>query len=661
MYVTALLDFSTDPLSDITPTWTDVSAYLLHAKWSGGIQKEGEDPSPGQATFTLRNHDRRFEPDYAAGAFYPNIQDMRRFRWRVQNGVGSGTIYDEMIGYVQAWEPTEDGMDLRCVVTCVDGFGVMANDDLPQLDPPDASSYADVVGFDEPWGYWRLGETEGTQARANIIRGKRTLMRGGEKVRRRFKFRRGTRYVGGEAGGVAGPAGVYRNTQFLTFEQEGGVLGDSDTCVNFGSSGSTHGRMDVALDDVTMLDGRPGLTVECLVNLTALQTARVVGPVDAGGAEIWNMTVVPSTITLAGEIVGGGSFSFGGTGPGNDWGHCAVTIDRNNQYGRVYLNGVEVAGQSLGGLLDTPTADGKLSVLSADTDGGLIDEVAVYERLLPPERLLAHATAALERGYPEQTAGARIADIATHALWSEASIQTAGRDVQPMMKHGQSRLDEIAELVHSEGPRTMFYFNGTGGPEYRGWLWQESAAAYSTSQATFGNQTGEVPYANIGFVYDNETYNEIVASHEAGEAVVVSDATSDGQRGRRVNTEFTDILLMEHGDVEAIASEALELYKTPAFRPVTLTLDGQDSTARTQIFTRQIGHMIRVKHRPKGGTAIDRQAHIIGFEKELEMGEGEHGNLTCTWNLSRGFNAASAVWRLGYVGFTELNSTAVLG
>lgn len=65
-----------------------------------------------------------------------------------------------------------------------------------------------------------------------------------------------------------------------------------------------------------------------------------------------------------------------------------------------------------------------------------------------------------------------------------------------------------------------------------------------------------------------------------------------------------------------------------------------------------------VKHRPNGGTAIDRTANIIGRDLRLDA---ETDHLTCTWHLSRGFNSGVSVWRAGVAGFSEASSTTVAG
>jgi hypothetical protein len=59
---TYLLEFAREDLSDTTPTWIDITAYLLEGSYRRG---HGilDDPEAGTATLLLDNRDRRFEPE----------------------------------------------------------------------------------------------------------------------------------------------------------------------------------------------------------------------------------------------------------------------------------------------------------------------------------------------------------------------------------------------------------------------------------------------------------------------------------------------------------------------------------------------------------------------------------------------------------------------
>ena len=73
------------------------------------------------------------------------------------------------------------------------------------------------------------------------------------------------------------------------------------------------------------------------------------------------------------------------------------------------------------------------------------------------------------------------------------------------------------------------------------------------------------------------------------------------------------------------------------------------------------GVLVRVKHRPKGGTAIDQVSRILGRTISVAPLDGGNREIVCTWHLSRGFDASVGEWRAGLVGFSEAGSTTVAG
>jgi hypothetical protein len=284
---------------------------------------------------------------------------------------------------------------------------------------------------------------------------------------------------------------------------------------------------------------------------------------------------------------------------------------------------------------------------------GTIDEVAIYEKALSPQRILALYTAGSARGFPQQLAGARILALAASDLWSEANIPAGSFLVQPTMKYGQSKLDEIKECVAAEQPHAQFFFDGAD-PVYLPWEYK-ATGAYMTSQATIGDSGAEVPYQSIELDYDNEVWNEVTASADGGGAQTVSDTTSIAARGRRAMPPVTGLINSDDANVLQVAGALLEEFKQPALRPTTVTLNGATAAARTQILTRSIGDMVRVRRRGEGGTPIDRMTHILGYSKTL----GVNRHLVCTYNLARGFNAGLSQWRAGTTGFSEAGVTTV--
>ena len=101
--------------------WTDISEYVRDFNITRGRTDELSPVSPGTATITLNNRDRRFEPDYASSPYYPYVLPLRRIRIRA---LWNGTSYPLFTGYVADWplDWSRSPEDQQSAVACVDGF-----------------------------------------------------------------------------------------------------------------------------------------------------------------------------------------------------------------------------------------------------------------------------------------------------------------------------------------------------------------------------------------------------------------------------------------------------------------------------------------------------------------------------------------------------------
>ena len=138
-----------------------MSSYVIDASWGGGVTTDLDAPSAGQARFVLKNTHRDFEPEYSAGRFAGNIVPLRRFRWTV---IADGVARPQGVWYASSYQvdyPNRGSRYSTTTVTCTDGFSLLSLATLPQLDPPSAESYGEVVDADQPLYHWPLDETSG--------------------------------------------------------------------------------------------------------------------------------------------------------------------------------------------------------------------------------------------------------------------------------------------------------------------------------------------------------------------------------------------------------------------------------------------------------------------------------------------------------------------
>jgi len=617
-YAVTKLEFSPDALSDTTPTYVDVTRYCQGAEWFGGVTKDTDSPQAGGATFQLKNLQRRFEPEYTAGAYYPNIVPGRRFRLTI---TADGVNYSQGTYYAREWkvEYPDPSLGYSVVtVACSDGFWRLANDTLPSLSPFTAESFADVAQADGPFAHYPLNETGGKTLSA-----------------------------------VTGPEGTYKGA--VQFGYQSALVGDNDPGVLFGDQSGAYARAPLA--DENVWHDANGVTLECTVQvITSPAASRTfcAGPWDTTAASP-SFAIADSLVWMynAGAVLNG-VFLAGGSRLSPGTYHIALTYDGSTLVG--YLNGAVTGTAQGSGDIISPDASEFMYIGGAGNHGmanrgdDIISQVVFYDYALSATRILAHANAALNRGYQAQTAGTRIAALATDPLWSTASIPVGSVTVAPTMQHGQSAMDEIIAAHSTELPGSLFFFNDAGNPDYNTLLetW--------TPAATFGDTPSEVNYQAIDLAYDDDLFNTANVSGPGLAGATATNTQSLGDYGNR-GIDQTSLPLAFQSDAALLAQTYVDRFSTPAFRCESLTLNGADQDSRTQILTREIGDVIRVKRRGEGGVPIDIITRILGKSKSIDV----HGNLVCTWSLARGFNASTAQWHLGVTGFSELGQTTVLG
>lgn len=653
---TVKLEFAPATLATAAPAYTDVTADLIEAEWWSGKANDLDEPQAGGATFHLANPGRKYEPEYTASPFYPNIDTDRRFRLTLTDASGA---VQQGIYYVEAWDvdyPAGTAYS-EVVVTCVDGFGLLAAETLPFLDPPDATSYPEVVDFDQPGFYYREGEPSGSKLVSHVRKTKRK----GKRKPRKVKWR--TWETVAEVEGLSGPPGTYVNNP--TLGEPGVVLGDPDTSVRFTRTRNTYARIPLDATGLETVTGN-ALSVEAWIKLVALTGSTfviVTGPQKPDTSRIWTLyTVRPTATDFAAFQVAdnaGGVITLVGTIPmtAGNWIHIVGTWGDGLQ--KIYVNGVLDVTASFGASSIATAAastDMNIGIIPSSTNGmdGWIDEVAIYESVLSPARVLAHYNAGLARGYAQQLTGARIAAVASSPLWSTAGVDAGYFQVQPTMQFGQPKLDTILEAVAVERPRSLFFFDGSGNPIYKDFDALESAA----TAVTFGDLHGtEVNYSDVDLVYDNEIYNVVTGSYDGGELVTVTDAQSVTDRKTKTRDQETGMPLTSTKDVTTVVSTILSEWAKPTLRPDTVTVIGGDARRLTHVLRRGIGDTVRVKRRGEGGVPIDRQCVILGYRKSWSRDRVA----SATFQLSRGFNASVTRWRLGTTGFDELGTGTVLG
>lgn len=130
-YPTPIVEIAfTDGPYVVSPTWTDVTAYVRSMDISRGVPDDWTLVADGSATVVLSNRDRRFDPFNASGPYFGNLLPRRQIRIRATY---SATTYDVFRGFISGWPPewTDAGYDSTVTLSCFDALQLLGSSSLP--------------------------------------------------------------------------------------------------------------------------------------------------------------------------------------------------------------------------------------------------------------------------------------------------------------------------------------------------------------------------------------------------------------------------------------------------------------------------------------------------------------------------------------------------
>lgn len=157
--------------------WVDITEWVMFDKqptWSSTTRRSEFDRfTPGKASLTLQNKDRRFDPDNADGPYFGFLVPEVPIRILGYRAAGEGTDYwtdyftdyflgeagEEGFGPVPLWRGFVDDWKMstptqlwaEMPISCTTGDGILARCALP------TGWYAMTVMRDLPAAYWRMG------------------------------------------------------------------------------------------------------------------------------------------------------------------------------------------------------------------------------------------------------------------------------------------------------------------------------------------------------------------------------------------------------------------------------------------------------------------------------------------------------------------------
>ena len=591
--------FSTDPLAT-TPTYTDVTAYLRDIpSIQRGASSEDTSIGVGFATFVLSNRDRRFDPDYSSGAYYPNVKPMRRVKLTVTKS--SAVVV--FTGFVQSWTndwTIDDGIS---VVRCVDSMWWLANNTLG------LTAFEAEQAVDDPLHRWKmLSET----SMFDDVNGVLILE---------------DQFLVDEAN--------YAAAEFVTSigaptGDDGGITSSDDTGLlstlwqNTNVSGALTGEAKtlefIARASLSAGNGQQLLSFQARAGSGwYVSYSTDAGLTSAGQwyVEYENLSDnkgTPSWYSMDGPLT---------LGEGH---HVAFTADASNVY--LYIDGVLTDTQAHGGAYSAMPSQ----VVVEAFKGVWISHATTYATTLSSTRIAAHAVAARGAfggsGYKER-GGARIGRVLDEIGWSSSlrSLDTGNFGHGAYLPAGQQALDYIRAVVDVE--RGLFFCDRTGNLNFVDLPASVSTAATGKVFSDDGG-AGAIKYAQLRMspASADTVRNVVTVSYSTVGAITRRDATSEDSYGS--SQLFIDgPTLAKARDASSIAAWELAQRKDPSTRVESITVywrNGTSTDTTNAIDTCsaiEVGDVVTVEVTPMGvGSQVVKTCQVIGIEHEIGLTQG---------------------------------------
>jgi HAMP domain-containing protein len=538
----------------ITPTWTDVTAYVRNqsVQIQRGKQNELQTFGTSSCSFTLMNRDRRFDPDYSSSPYAPNVLPGKRVRIRAE---WLGTRYDLWSGFIDDWPQqfASGNVDASVPIMAYDIMAMAGEVELRDA----ALAYLDTVSdvklamrqmADGEW--WDRITTGYYRRRAGLTDEDTTYP------------------VTGQTTGV-----LFNGSTFYT---AGSVDTNFGLPVSYGTSSTD------------------ALYISCWFKTTASGPSATnwmllmgSGYTSAGISVVLNRIGIDSSGLLRVVLAdfNPGSFpSVQSQRPVNDgaWHHMVVT--NNASACKLYIDGADVTANeapNYGGAIRVQVIGGKISTNPSDTNftGSLGDIIiGCGTTILSPEQVRTWYD--LARGYEYETSNTRATRVISQLTSNVSQYTLTPRPkaaVAAIDTEGQSLLAHLQVVADSEQGRLFADRYGRIRLDDRYW-WQSTVNG-RVSQATLSDDGSDVPYSDVmTYRAKREVQNDITVTGSTAVKYRSVDTASVTAYGRRTASITT--LLAANTDVQSMADGLVTLRKTPLARTGAITVRPMTSTSQ---------------------------------------------------------------------------------
>jgi hypothetical protein len=284
-----------------------------------------------------------------------------------------------------------------------------------------------------------------------------------------------------------------------------------------------------------------------------------------------------------------------------------------------------------------------------------VANVAAYATALPSAQLNNHYRRGI--GYLGELSGTRVSRLLTQ-YWSSTFTVDTGK--VPMAAdfgyNGRQLLSVLQDITDTEGGLLWADAGGTVHADARDTRYVNSA----TSRYTFGEASGELPYADLEYDYDpTYVYSEADLTAASGTLYKTVNSTSQAAYGQRILSK--SMFMANDWDVGQAATFYAQRYAKPPGAPGTNTAPriakftiepGFNPALFDAALTLDIGHRVTVKRRTSAGVTMTGDYYVEQISHKVDA---DTSAWAVDYQLSPVF--VPQVWKLGDATNGVLGST----
>lgn len=632
--ITVKIGFSTSAGNNTIPinstitaiVYTDVSSYVRDISIKRGRSSELDDFTTGNCRVTFDNRQRVFDPENTAGPYYGKLTPGRPIliEATAPGGIAEGIFQ----GYIDQWDQQyENPKDAVAAVTASDAFKVL---NLLTL----RSAWDYYIDLINPIAWFRFDDGDAPSTAFESVSSKALGV---------WKNSSGVASTGASTTSIV----KYNDSSAASFNASGFIEVPLAT-MPFQYGDSTTKTLTFWISTTTTTNGsygifyKPGNEATIAVGMVVTGGVGVIQAQWGSISGINTATAFTSAITV------------------NDGKPHNIRLNWNSPTGELYVDDVK-ATTTASFTTSTPTETniviGKPYTSSATATynmtsyfTGTIDEMVFLNSF--EELFYSDFINGLADGFP---AYYQMEQVLLMAGWmfDADSLSVDATNCQGLDIENKSVLSFLKQCEQANQGR--LFTSREGVVTYLSRNEFATNSICNTSQRTFGDSTGELPYLDLEFTYNDQLiFNRSIVSRKEGATAVIEDSSSQGQYFIRTDN-LSGLINDSDADMADIARMRIATYKQPQLRIDKMTFTPRRTPSMySHAISDDIGTRITVKRRPqKVGSVISKELIIEGIEHEIS-----NSSWVTTYNLSP---APVPFLILDNSVYGKLDSTNVLG